>query len=187
MEQHQGLTLPNYPNHVRKLNRAIYGLKQAPRAWFDWFSLLLLHVGFFCSIADSSLFILNCSSGTILLLLYADEIILFSNNPSLLSRLIVKLNSEFAMKDLGHLHYFLGIEISTFRGGLFLSHSKYIGDLLFKAKMLQCKRLSTPLAQKHDLHVKFESLIDASEYRSIVGGLQYITFTRPNLSHAVNV
>ena len=66
--------------------------------------MFLLHVGFFCSKADSSLFVLHSSMETILLLLYVDDILVTSNDTALLSILISKLSLEFAMKDLGSLH-----------------------------------------------------------------------------------
>lgn len=115
MEQPLGLFNPSYPKQVCKLNKAIYLLKQGHGPCLFRSSCFL----FFFSNPDSSLFILHCSSGAILLLLYVDDIIVTSNNPSLQSRLIAKLSSKFSMKDLGHLHYFLGIEISTFPGCLF--------------------------------------------------------------------
>lgn len=64
-----GFVNPSFPNHVCHLKRALYGLKQSPRAWFERFSLFLLQIGFSCSRADSSLYILHCAQGTILLLL----------------------------------------------------------------------------------------------------------------------
>lgn len=147
IEQPLGFTHPYDLDHVCKLNKAIYGLKQVPRAQRDRFSHFLLHVGFFYSNADSLPFVLHSPIGAILLLLYLDDIIVTSNKPSLLCKLITNLNSEFAMKDLGHLHHFLGIEITPFSNGLFLSQSKYVGDLLLREKMLHCKTISSPLTQ----------------------------------------
>ncbi|KAK3037795.1 hypothetical protein RJ639_030714 [Escallonia herrerae] len=76
MEQPPRFQDPYKLRHVCKLNRALYGLRQAPRAWFDCFITFLLATGFFCSTADSSLFVHRSSRGTILLLLYVDDIIL---------------------------------------------------------------------------------------------------------------
>ena len=75
------------------------------------------------------------------------------------------------MKDLGELHYFLGIEILRFHGGLFLSQSKYVMDLLSKTQMLHSKAIGTTLARQHDLHSESKPLMDATKYRSIVGAL----------------
>uniref|UniRef100_A0A2N9F8S5 Reverse transcriptase Ty1/copia-type domain-containing protein n=1 Tax=Fagus sylvatica TaxID=28930 RepID=A0A2N9F8S5_FAGSY len=98
-----------------------------------------------------------------------------------------QLSSEFAMKDLGPLNYFLGVQVSHFAGGLFLSQHKYAKEILAKASMTDCKPIGTPLAQKHHLQLEGGSLVDATNYRSIVGALQYLTLTRPNLTHVVNL
>jgi hypothetical protein len=74
----------------------------------------LLRLGFTCSTADSSLFIFRSEDAILLLLVYVDDIIVTSNKQALLSRLVSRLSSEFSMKDLGPLHYFLGIEVSSF-------------------------------------------------------------------------
>jgi hypothetical protein len=187
MEQPPGFSNSLFPNHVCCFHKALYGLKQAPHAWFDRFSSFLLHLGFKCSIANSSLFIF-CSQNTILLLLvYVDDIIITSNKPCLLSRLVSRLSSEFSMKDLGPLHYFLGIEVLPFSGGLFLSQQKYAHDLLARFSMTGCNPIGTPLAQKYNLRRVDPILMDATNYRSIVGAFQYITLTCLDLTHAVNL
>ena len=87
--------------HVCKLKKALYGLKQALRAWFDRFSAFLLKYGFFCSLANPSLFIFHSNLGTLILLLYVDDILLTGSSTALISTFIQLLSSEFAMKDLG--------------------------------------------------------------------------------------
>jgi hypothetical protein len=187
MEQPPGFSNSRFPNHVCRLHKALYGLKQAPRAWFDRFSSFLLTLGFKCSTADSSLFIFRSKNVIILLLVYVDDIIVTSNTPSLFSRLVSRLSSEFSMKDLGPLHYFLGIEVIPFSGGLFLSQQKYACDILARSSMTGCNPIGTPLAQKHNLRRNDPILVDATNYRSIVGALQYITLSRPDLTHAINM
>uniref|UniRef100_A0A2N9I3R3 Reverse transcriptase Ty1/copia-type domain-containing protein n=1 Tax=Fagus sylvatica TaxID=28930 RepID=A0A2N9I3R3_FAGSY len=187
MEQPPGFSSSIFPNHVCRLHKALYGLKQAPRAWFDRFSSFLLRLGFTCSTADSSLFIFRSEDSILLLLVYVDDIIVTSNKQALLSRLVSRLSSEFSMKDLGPLHYFLSIEVLPFSGGLFLSQQKYARDLIARSSMSGCNPIGTPLAQKHNLRRDDPILVDATNYRSIVGALQYITLTRPDLTHAVNL
>lgn len=94
--------------HVCKLTRALYSLKQAPRAWFEWFRKFLFGFRFFCSTADSSLFVCRHSDGLLILLLYVDGIVLIGDNPILLKSFIITLAKEFPMTDLGPLHFFLG-------------------------------------------------------------------------------
>ncbi|XP_060169347.1 uncharacterized mitochondrial protein AtMg00810-like [Lycium barbarum] len=187
MSQPPGFIDPKHPKHVCLLKKALYGLKQAPRAWFDRFSLYLLHLGFKCSKADSSLFILQCKRGTILLLLYVDDIIITGSSDELITDILTSLAKEFSMKDLGSLQFFLGTEVQYFKGGIHRSQRKYAAELLKKTDMALAKSVSTPLAQKYGLQLSTGNLVDASSYRSIVGSLQYLTLTRPDLSHAVNL
>ena len=90
------------------------------------------------------------------------------------------------MKDLGYLHYFLGVEVQQFSGGIFLNQAKYASDLLDRAEMRGCKPISTPMVTKLRAPVDDDLFHDPQFFRSIVGGLQYLTFTRPELSFSVN-
>ena len=100
--------------------------------------------------------------------------------------LILQLSFEFELKDLGHLHYFLGLQITRTYAGLFLNQSKYAHDLLQRHNMLSAKPVKTPCAPNPRLVPASGSLLaDPHLYRSIVGSLHYLTFTRPDLSFAV--
>jgi hypothetical protein len=99
------------------------------------------------------------------------------------------LEKEFALKDLGDLHYFLGIEVTKLPDGLLLSQNKYALDILRRVSMTSCKPTPTPLSTSEKLSVHVGEVLgpdDATKYRSIVGGLQYLTLTRPNLAFSVN-
>lgn len=91
------------------------------------------------------------------------------------------------MKDLGPLHFFLGIEVLFSSDGLYLSQTKYVTNLLKNTKFLDAKPVSSPAQTRKKLSMyDGESLADAMGYRSIVGALQYLTLTRPDISFAVN-
>nr|XP_016509885.1 PREDICTED: uncharacterized mitochondrial protein AtMg00810-like [Nicotiana tabacum] len=109
------------------------------------------------------------------------------SHTTLISEITDKLGKEFAMKDLGPLHFFLGIEVTYFTGGIHLNQSKYTAELLSKTSMALAKPISTPLAQKHGLQEAVDNPVDVSLYRSIVGSLHYLTLTRPDIAHAVNL
>uniref|UniRef100_A0A2N9F808 Uncharacterized protein n=1 Tax=Fagus sylvatica TaxID=28930 RepID=A0A2N9F808_FAGSY len=172
---------------LRQLDKSIYGLKQAPRAWFDSFSTQLLHLGFTASNADSSLFIYKQGKVIAYLLLYVDDIVLTSNTPSYLDHLIHQLNSVFDLKDLGSLHYFLGLQVTRTSNSLYIKQTKYASDLLKKHHMLECKPASSPSCPNTRLSLHHgELLTDPHAYRSMVGALHYLTFTRPDISFAVH-
>ena len=133
------------PTHVCKLNKSLYGLKQSPRAWFDKFSNFLLEFGFVCSTADPSLFIYMKGSDVIMLLLYVDDMAITGNKSTVMYKLLQELHKQFRMKDLGRLHYFLGIQVHFHDGGLFLTQQKYADDLLVLAGMDSCSPMPTPL------------------------------------------
>lgn len=130
MRQPSGFVDKTRPNHVCLLHKSLYGLKQSPRAWFDKFSTYLLEFGFVCSIKDLSLFIYTKGKNIILLLLYVDDILLTGNCTDLLQKLLADLSKQFRMKDLGKMHYFLGIPAEFHKSGLFLSQERYAMDLL---------------------------------------------------------
>ena len=89
---------------------------------------------------------------------------------------------------MGNLHYFLGIEVAhTASGGLHLSQSKYVQDLLTKASMQGCKPCKTSLPSSLKLYASGSPPFDnPCLYRSVVGSLQYITITRLELAYCVN-
>jgi histone deacetylase 1/2 len=94
--------------------------------------------------------------------------------------LLEDLRSDFALKDLGNLSYFLGIEVSSKQGGIVLGQEKYASDLLKRIGMAKCKSSPTPLSATEKLSREDGVLLgpeDATRYRSIVGGLQYLTLT----------
>ena len=121
MEQPLSYIDPQFPTHVFCLQRALYGLKQAPQAWFQCFSQFLPGIGFTASHVDSSLFVYHSPHGVIYLFLYVDDMVITRSNSSMLSSLIDRLAKEFSLKDLGDLHYFLGIEVVRNDKGLFLA------------------------------------------------------------------
>jgi len=119
--QPTGFEHPERPNAVCLLSCSLYGLRQAPRQWFLRFIAYVTSLGFVQSCANSSLFVLRHGADTAYLLLYVDDIILSASSSRLLQHIIAKLKLEFAIKDLGSLRFFLGIDVQRDDGGFFLS------------------------------------------------------------------
>lgn len=149
----------------------------------------MLHsFGFHPSKADTSLFILDNGGKKKYCLAYVDDLIITSRNTTLISKLIAHLQSHFLVKDLGPLNYFLGIEVSYSKGGLLLMQHKYIVDLLHRGGTSTCKPMPTPISKPKQgtTPAKLAPFPDPSLFRSVVGGLQYLSFTRPDISLAIN-
>jgi histone deacetylase 1/2 len=121
-------------------------------------------------------------------LIYVDDILITGSSSQLISDLISKLNTHFALKQLGLVDYFLGIEVHHLpSGALLLNQRKYIRDLLCKTDMDNANPIGSPMASSCRLS-KFGSdmLPDPTLYRSTVGALQYATLTRPDIAFSVN-
>ncbi|KAH9651771.1 reverse transcriptase Ty1/copia-type domain-containing protein [Citrus sinensis] len=94
---------------------------------------------------------------------------------------------SFALKDLGDFHYFLGIEVTLSVQGIHLSQTKYIGDIFKRENILESKGCITPMSTSEKLRKdKGAAFENPSLYRSIVGSLQYVLLTRPDLAFTVN-
>jgi hypothetical protein len=115
-----------------------------------------------------------------------DDIILTGSSLAVLRSLISRFYSQFSMKDLGDIHYFLGIEACRTPQHLLLTQSKSLLSKLSRHYMNNCKPASTLVASGKKLSLYDGTLLpDPSQYRSIVGALQYLTFTRPDITYAV--
>jgi hypothetical protein len=175
-----------HPDLLCHLRMSLYGLKQAPQAWYSRFASYLTTLGFIEAKSDTSLFIFHRGSDTVYLLLYVDDIILTASSMELLHRTISALQREFVMMDLGPLHHFLSITVERRPDGLFHHQRTYTLDILKRAVMADCMSCTTPV----DLQAKLADdsrppVADASQFRSIAGALQYLTFTRPDIAYAV--
>jgi histone deacetylase 1/2 len=122
-------------------------------------------------------------------LAYVNDIIVASSSSDATKVLLSDLQKDFSLKDLGDLHYFLGMEVKRDHGGLVLSQMRYAKDILARSGMSNCKPVDTPLPSTQKLSVAEGTRLgaeDCTRYKSLVGALQYLTLTRPDISFAVN-
>jgi hypothetical protein len=169
---------PGYENkmkagYVCKLDKTIYDLKQASRAWYSRLSEKLMKLGFQVSKADTSLLFYDKGGVTVFLLIYVDDIIVASSSQEAVDAMLKDLRSDFTLKDLGCLHYFLGIEVQHISNGIHLSQGKYASDVLQRVGMINCKPCTT-LSTSGKLEIGSGDLLsskDATRYRSIVGAM----------------
>lgn len=170
-----------------KLNKTLYGLKQAFRAWFEKLKGALVAKDFRNSSFDNNLFIHYSAEEFVYLLVYVDNILITGNDFSYIQNLVKDLHQTFALKNLGELSYFLGFEVIMTSVGTLLTQSKYAINLLKRVKMFDAKSSSTLIAANTKLSRDGSPLFDnPTLYRSLIGGLQYLTMTRPYLCFVVN-
>lgn len=187
MKQPPGFADSTFPTHMCRLKRPIYGLRQSPRAWSNELKNYLLSVGFTRSYSDTSLFIMHTHAFTIYVLVYVDDIVITGSHVNIVQQIIHGLASRFSIKDLGPLNYFLGVQVIHNEDHIILSQAKYIQDLLAETNMLDCNGVSTPMSTSVHLIIDNNAPIhNVTEYRRILGKLQYLSFTRPDLSYVVN-
>nr|GEX49422.1 ribonuclease H-like domain-containing protein [Tanacetum cinerariifolium] len=114
-----------------------------------------------------------------LLLVVVNPLYLFTN------RIIASLHREFSITDLGALNYFLGISVTRDSSGMFLSQRKYAMEILERAHMVGCNPSQTPVDTESKLGDGGNPVVDPTLYRSLAGSLQLLTFTRPNITYAM--
>ena len=122
-------------NKVCYFRHALYGLKQAPRAWFVKFSSTISHLDYMVSHYDYASFLCRTDKCIILLLLYVDNMIITSDDLNGIQELKDFLSQQFEMKDLEHLNYFLGLNITHSTDGFYITQAKYAFELLSQAKL----------------------------------------------------
>ena len=119
MQPPPGLSVES--NKVCHFRHALYGLKQAPWAWFAKFNSTISFLGYMVYHYDSTLFLHRTNKNTILLLLYVDNMIITGDDLNGIQELKDFLSQQFEMKDLVHLSYFLGLEITHSTDGLYIT------------------------------------------------------------------
>jgi hypothetical protein len=172
--------------HACRLKRVLYELKQAPYAWYTQIDNYFTRPGFTKSEADANQYQIVVGGKILIIVLYVDDLIL-AGDDQLIHSCKEDLEKEFEMKDLGLLHYFLGLEIWQRDCELFLSQGKYAREIPGKFHMEGCKPMDTPLPgnwKKEDATSR--EVVDATIYRQSVGSLMYLENTRPNICYVVN-
>lgn len=169
----EGFIDPHKPQRICKLRKAIYGSKQAPRAWFARLKTTMLSQWHFqSSKSDNSLFYKRENCHLLLVLVYVDNIIVIGSSSAKVQQVIQDMQKTFALKDLGELNYFLGIEVSKLQNVIHLSQATYIADILAKDDLVNCSLVPTPMSTGQQLTKDSGSEIsNISQYRSIIKAL----------------
>jgi len=118
----------------------------------------LISIRFQASKVDTSLFILSLDRAVIYLLVYVDDILLTGSNSAFLHRLITLLQTEFKLRDLGSVYFFLGIEVKPNVMGILLSQHNYALDIIHQVGMTSYKSIDTPLSNSSKLEIMLGTL-----------------------------
>ena len=135
------------------------------------------------------MFVRHSQSGKmVVLIVYANDIILTGNDLLEMNRLKQSFSSEFEIKNLGSLRYFLGMEVTWSKKGIVVSQRKYVLDLLKETGISGCRPVDIPIDPNQKLGDNKESnLVDTSRYQRLVGKLIYLPHTRPDIAFAVTM
>ena len=189
MRQPQGFIAKGQEHLVCKLKKSIYGLKQSPRCWNTALHNQLTMMEFVQ--ADSDPCVYRASGGEVFFMgVYVDDIILAGESEKRMKEVKDTLTNKFDIKDMGELHYFLGMKIQLDKtGDIWIGQPAYAESLLQKFGMSEAKPVSTPV----DTSIKFiqatedEKCIDQQVYQSAIGSLLYLSVaTRPDITFAVS-
>ncbi|GKB12604.1 retrovirus-related pol polyprotein from transposon TNT 1-94 [Tanacetum coccineum] len=183
--QPEGFIDADHPSHVYKLKKALYGLKQAPRAWYDKLSTFLLQNHFFKGTTDPTLFIRRFDDDILVVHVYVDDIIFGFTYPRYTQLFSDLVKIRFKMSMMGEMMIFLGLQVNQSPCGIFINQSNYVLEILKKYGMETCDSVGTLIEIKDKLDLdQNRSLVDATKYRSMIGALMYLTYSRPDIVHA---
>ena len=191
MQQPEGYVKPGEEHLACKLEKSLYGLKQSSRCWNKAFKESVEKLGFTQASADPCVFIRKTDTLTIIAI-HVDDLMILAKNILEMQRLKGSLKVQFKMKDMGELHYYVGVCIvqDKERKQVYLHQGQYIEKMLKKFGQTEAKPVSTPA----DLNVKLQKEdgvsrpVDTITYQSIVGSLLYAAITtRPDIAQAVGV
>ena len=119
-------------------------LKASPQVWYEKLTEHLLKLNFkHYNLDDATLFVKKVGRYIVFLMVYVDGLLMIGNTKY--------LKKCFEMTDLGHLHYYLGIEVTQHPKYIFISQKRYVGELLNRFCMTECNPLSTPMEQNLQL------------------------------------
>ena len=153
-------------------------MKQTPRTWYSRIDSFLNSLGFTKSKADSNLYFKVKGEIPVMLLLYVDDMFM-KGKDELIKDARRRLDDKFEMKDLGMMHYFLGMEVWQSVDGISLEQGKYVVDIPKRFGMMDCKAMATPMASNLNLLSDASSeTVDAMMNHQMFCSLMFLTYLR---------
>ena len=185
------------PRVVKRLLKSLYGLKQAGRRWYETLTRALKSLGFRASVADPGVFIARASGQILILAVHVDDCVLTGSSSDQIAQYKQKLNSCYALTDLGPVHWLLGIKVTRDRAAhtISLSQGAYIDAILSRFALSDAKSYGTPMTpgviySKKDAPTNPDEYVRMKKtpYREAIGSLMYAAVaTRPDIAFAVSI
>ncbi|CAA0812904.1 cysteine-rich RLK (RECEPTOR-like protein kinase) 8 [Striga hermonthica] len=183
VKQAPGFAVKGEEHKVLRLRKALYGLRQAPRAWNAKLDATLVTLGFTRCATEHALYTRRWGKEELVVGVYVDDLIITGAREGDINGFKREMAARFRMSDLGQLSYYLGIEVKQGRDSIILCQRAYAEKLLVRSGMADCKSCTTPMEERLKLtKASTAGKVDATRYRSIVGGLRYLVYTRPNIA-----
>ena len=190
MKQPEGFISDGQEHLVCRLDRSIYGLKQSPRCWNQALDAQLKLMGFKQSTGDPCIYT-STTDGLFILAVYVDDILLAGKSQQRIAQVKSDLGKRFQLKDMGELHYFLGVSVkqSYETGKIWIGQPAYTRAVIKKFGLEHCKPVTTPVTPGTKLlkATEHSEMVDETLYQSAVGSLLYLSgWTRPDISFSVS-
>eukprot|EP00253_Pinus_taeda_P023903 PITA_23903 len=143
-------------------------------------------LGFVKSDVDPNLYYLMVENEPLILVLYVDDLFL-SGSSKLIQDCKKNLKAKFDMKDMGLMHYFVGLEVWQKNGEIFLGQGRYATEILKRFRMQDCQPMATPMIINwKKIDASRDKEVDPTLYRQLIGSLMYLVNTRPDICFAFN-
>lgn len=186
--QPEGFVKRGKEHLVYKLLKALYGLKQAPRAWYSKLNECLMNIGFVRCPYDQAVYTTKMGDDVLIVGVYVDDLLITGTSTCIIKEFKEQMASKFDMSDLGKLSYYLGIEVEQGKGYIQLKQSGYTKKIFEKAGMSDCNSTKYLMDPKEVLHKDEMGIsVDATEFKSIIGGFRYLVHTRPDVAYSVGI
>jgi hypothetical protein len=175
---------------VYKLNKNVYGLKQGANEWNKKLNTILTDAGYNRSLNDPCLYVKQKNGHYVYILVYVDDLIAAATSSQMFADFECVMNCVVVMKDLGNLHYYIGLQFERDNDGFFkVCQKKYIEEKLIEFRLDESKESNIPIDTGYlKIDTTENEKANKEIFRKAIGSLQYLaTNTRPDICIAVSI
>jgi hypothetical protein len=183
VHQSSGFAIPGKEGKVLRPRKALYGLRQALRAWNAKLDSMLKGMGFTPSLHEATIYRRGNGRSALLVGVYVDDLVITDANDAEVAAFKEEMKTTFQMSDLGHLSFYLGIEVHQGDSGITLRQTAYAKRIVELAGLTDCNPALTLMEERLKLsRDNTTEEVDATQYQRLVGSIRYLVHTRPDLA-----